>query len=230
MRRLAALLIAVLGSAAHAGELGAIRDNNDGVKRFEKGRTNDAYRKFTDSLAELPFDGTVHSNIGDSFLANKEFDKAMNEYREAIRLSPGDSRRERMVRFHALFNLGVIHSAEKRVDAALEAYQMALEIVPDSVEVKTNMELLLQSGGGGGEGDQQDKKNQQGDGDQQQQQPQQYDDNKNKQKPKPKPFDSKDLTQQDVNKILDELKQQEEQVRAKMERQGAKDAPPDKDW
>jgi Ca-activated chloride channel homolog len=229
-RALFILTLIMATRAAFAGELGAIRDNNEGVKRFEKGRANDAYHKFTEALADLPFDGTVHSNLGDTFLANKEFDKAMSEYREAIRLSPGQSRRDRTVRFHSLFNMALIHSMEKRIDAALETYQMALEIVPDSVETKTNMELLIQSGGGGGQGDdQKDKKPQDGQGDQDQQQPQKFDDKK-KEKPKPKPFDSKDLTQQDVNKILDELKQQEEQVRAKMERQGAKDAPPDKDW
>ncbi|MEK7355513.1 MAG: hypothetical protein AAB250_03645, partial [Bdellovibrionota bacterium] len=71
------LLILVSGPAAHGGELGAIRKNNAGVKRFEKGHPNDAYHKFADSLADLPFDGTVHSNLGDTFLANKEYDKAI---------------------------------------------------------------------------------------------------------------------------------------------------------
>lgn len=235
MKRLLVLFMFVAAGFASvdafAGELGAIRDNNEGVKRFEKGRANDAYHKFTEALADLPFDGTVHSNLGDTFLANKEFDKAMSEYREAIRLSPGSSRKEKLVRFHSLYNMALIHSMEKRIDEALETYQLALDIIPDSIETKTNMELLIQSGGGGGKGEDEnkDKKPQDGEGDQQQQQPQKFDDKK-KEKPKPKPFDSKDLSQQDVNKILDELKQQEEQVRAKMERQGAKDAPPDKDW
>jgi Ca-activated chloride channel homolog len=224
-----AFVLAFVGVAAQAGELGAIRDNNAGVKRFEKGRPTDAYHKFTDALADLPFEGTVHSNLGDTFLANKEFDKAMNEYREAIRLSPGSSRREMSVRFHSLFNMAIALTAEKKVEEALATYQLALELSPDSVEVKTNMELLVQQGGGGGEGEDDEKKQEDGNGDQQQKQPEKFDQN-SKQKKKPKPFDSKELTPQDVSKILDELKQQEEQVRAKMERQGAKDAPPDKDW
>jgi hypothetical protein len=38
------------------------------------------------------------------------------------------------------------------------------------------------------------------------------------------------LSQQDVGRILEEIKRQEDQVREKMQREGGKDAPRDKDW
>ena len=90
-------------------------------------------------------------------------------------------------------------------------------------------------GGGGGKGDEKSdsKEKKEGEGDGEGQAPPQKPDTSNqdkKQKPKPKPFDGKDITQQDVNRILDELKNQEENIRAKMQKQGGKDAPNDKDW
>lgn len=238
MRKLlAAATIVVFSSVAHSGELTGIRKNNAGVKKFLENKAPEAYADFTDALADLPFTPEAHYNLGNTFLANKEFDKALSEYREAIRLAPGNSDRAKKVRFVALFNTAAALVEQKKVDEALAAYQAALEIDPLSVEVKTNIELLSQQGGGGqGDSEKQDqepkdgdeKKEGQGQDEQQKQPPPQQ--GQQQQKQKPKPFKSEQLTNQDVNRILDELKRQEEQVRAKMERQNTKDAPPDKDW
>jgi len=58
------------------------------------------------------------------------------------------------------------------------------------------------------------------------------DENKNYQpnKPQPKKFESKDLSQGDVNKILGELKQQEQKIRAEFNKREVKEKPKDKDW
>ncbi|RYZ86954.1 MAG: hypothetical protein EOP06_13550 [Proteobacteria bacterium] len=49
-------------------------------------------------------------------------------------------------------------------------------------------------------------------------------------KPQPKKFDSKELNEGDVKKILQELKQQEQKIRAEFNRKEAKEQPRDKDW
>ena len=49
-------------------------------------------------------------------------------------------------------------------------------------------------------------------------------------KPQPKPFESKDLSPSDVNKILGELKQQEQKIRADYNKREVKEKPKDKDW
>jgi hypothetical protein len=134
------------------------------------------------------------------------------------------------VRFRSLFNIAAIQASQNKVDEALETYQQALEVKPDSIETKTNMELLTQGASGGGKGDKDSKnKKDQGDGggQGQQNQPKEF---SNKPKNEPQPFKGKDLSRQDVDRILDELKQQEEAIRAKDQREGGKDAPPDKDW
>jgi len=223
------LLLSLNSSSAHAGELHGIIKNNEGVSRYDKGKPMDAYGFFTDALGDVPFAPEVQFNIGDTFLQMKDFDKAISQYKLAIRLAPGKSKREQEVRFRSLFNIAAVLASQNKVDEALETYQRALEIKPDSIETKTNMELLTQGGGGGGKGDK-DSKDKKDDGDSGQDQNKNPQNFSNKQKNEPQPYKGKDLSRQDVDRILDELKQQEEAIRAKDQHEGGKDAPPDKDW
>lgn len=240
---LAILAIGGLGAPpdSKAGELKGVIINNEGVRTFSEERRVEAHERFMESLAEVPFSPEVHYNIGTSFLVNQEFEKALSEYEQTLKLAAGAGKREAALRFHAHFNAAIALTQLKRIDEALEHYQRALDLNPESVETKTNIELLTQNQTGGqGEGEQQkqDSDNQSGqDQNNQGQAPHQEptDQQKkrqqgNQKKQEPRPFDSEQLSKQDVQKILEELKRQEEQIRAKMQREGAKDAPPDKDW
>lgn len=232
----------VVPATLQANDLRGIWQNNQGVRKFDGKRSVEAYDRFNDAMVDLPFSPEVHYNLGNSFLTNKEYDKALNEYSQATRFSTGNSKKERDTRFKALFNSAVVLTELKRIDEAIDQYQRALEINPDSIETKTNIELLAQSQSGGGEGQDQEKKQdqggdkkdqKQGQGDQdqeKQQQPQQPQNQGQKPKPSPRPFKSEDLSQQDVNRILEELKRQEDSIREKMNKEGSKDAPKDKDW
>ena len=230
-------------ATANSSELGAVLRNNDGVRKYMQKNSKGAFDGFADALGDLPFSGAVHYNLGNAFMANQEPNKALSEYREAMRLAPGDSPSDKEIRFRSLFNAAVALTGLKKTDEALDLYQKALEIKPDSLETKTNIELLTQGQGGGGdnENENQDDKSEQGDKeDKKDKEGQGKDDKENKQpknpekfenpKPKPRPFQSEQLSQQDVGRILEELKRQEEQIRARMQNEGAKDAPPDKDW
>jgi Ca-activated chloride channel homolog len=249
----------LLSTAVHAGELEGVRRNNKGAKLFGAGKTVEAFDQFSGALADLPFSPVVHANLGTSFLGNKEYEKALSEYAEAIRLAPGNSRQEQEVKFYALFNSATALTEMKKIDEALATYQQALEIHPDSVEVKTNIELITKSQSGDGQGDSQDQKDQKDQKDNkdkkdgkgkdnkddkdkkddkkddkdskndQQKPPPKYT-NEPKQKPTPHPFKSEDINQQDVGRILEELKHQEEAIRARIQDHDVKEAPPDKDW
>ena len=209
--------------SAEASELGGAWNNNRGVSRFRDGKPSEAHRRFSDAVADLPEDAQIHPNLGASFSANKEFEKALEEFAVASRMakSPGE-------KFAALFGAGTAAGELKQIDEALDWYQKALAVNPRSQETKTNIELLVQSGKGGSDdksADKPDDKPKEGKDDQKSP-PKQAD----QPKPTPRPYDGKDLSQEDVKKILDELKQQEEQVRAKYQREGIKDAPRAKDW
>ena len=220
----------------NATELSAISPNNDGVKDLIKQNQYGAYQKFAEAAAEDSFDPTIRLNMGYVFALNKEPEKALAEYKIAEELA-GDNKE---IKFMAQFNQGVELSNQGDIAGALQAYQRALEIYPDSPEVKTNIELLWQQqqGKGKGKGEQQQKgQNNNGEGGgsdkPEEKKGDQGADDKQEQKQKkqePQPFESKELTPETVRKVLDELKAQEQRVRADHYSKGAKEKPRDKQW
>ncbi|MCB0385819.1 MAG: tetratricopeptide repeat protein [Bdellovibrionales bacterium] len=214
-------------TSAWAFSADSIRENNQGVEELGKENPYAGYRSLVKALEKDPFNPIIHLNLGIAFLVNKEPAKAVKSFSTAARLSEDDPESQ----FYALFNGGVASSQAGDIESALKYYQAALDLRPDSNEVKTNIELLWQGqsgqGEGQGKGDQnnedkekkpsEDKKDQNRDGP--------YD-----QKKQPMPFKSKELSQQDMRKILEEIKNQEQKIRAQENEQGRKEAPHGKDW
>lgn len=226
-----ALLFFILASAsANAGTtLKSWQQNREGVKQFEKKNYYPAYQGFAKALEDDPLSWQVQMNLGLVFDANEEYEKAAKAYGGVLHIVPENSEPH----FYALYNMGNSLAKQQKIDEALKAYQAALEIKPDSLETKNNIELLWQGGGGGGKGDNKDKKeNKDGQGNNQQQR---EDSLKNpppdeKKKQQPKPFNSEDLSKDDVKRILDEIKNQEQSIRANEYEKGAKESAKGKDW
>lgn len=217
---------------ARADEFRGVRRNNRGVNEFKSEKFVESLDTFTKTLSDLPDSPEVHFNIGNAFMANKDDLKALTEFNVALRMSPSPE-----LEFKTLFNRAQALANQKQIAEALDSYQRALKLKPDSVEVKTNIELLMASGEGEGDGDSQDSGKEGKDQKDQQKDPKNQDQNKDQKpqsgptpKPTPRPFKSEQLSQQDVGKILEELKRQEDQIRGKMQREGGKDAPREKDW
>ncbi len=229
------LFLAAFPQVSLANFLQSIPLNNEGVQLLKDESHFQAYQKFVEALSHEPLSPWIHINLGLSFLRNEEPEKALGEFETASILAQDNPEAQ----FMALFNIAKLKTDKKDIPGALQAYQKALEVNKDSIEVKTNIELLWQ-GGGEGKGDQEQKQDQEGegenkqpqDGDQENQDPkqdqgQQPQENKKNQ---PIPFDSKELTPENVRKILEELKNQEQAIRANEQRKGMKESPRDKDW
>ena len=202
--------------------------NKDGIDKLKAKSYFPAYQDFVKALEDDPLNPELHLNIGFALEANEEFEKAEQAYQGALRLIPeGDNNR----RFEALFNLAGVQAKNKKINQALQAYQQALDINPESKEVKTNIEMLWKGGGGEGESDGESKDQKEGDqGKGRPKDPGQQGQQPKEQKKQPKPFNSENLTAQDVKKILDEIKNQEQGIRAQEYDKGAKEAPRGKDW
>lgn len=231
-----------------------VLENNLSLKSLEKKKTAEARQYLLDALSKAPENEALHLNLGLQWEVQEENEKALKEYQFVY-----DSAQNPEIKFLAAFNTAVALGKMKKVEEALHYYQLALDIHPESPEVKTNIEMLTQSQSGGqGENQQQDKNSQ---GNQDQKDKNQNEDNKDKkgqkpqeqkdkgknkdkkddqnkdknkqpekQKQQPRPFKSKDLTKEDVRKILEELKRQEQQIRSKVNNKARKERPNDKDW
>lgn len=226
---------------AHAASINTILENNKAIKALAQKNKSEAYDILSQNLVDHPEESALSYNLGYLFESNEEKEKAIQSYTFAARQAQDPD-----LKFKALFNLGNVLVDMKKRDEALVVYQEALELNPDSQEVKTNIELLFSGGQGGGKGENQqdNKKDQQGDNKDKQDQKndsEKKDDKKNQPdpknsqdrqnpKPSPKPFKSDNLSQRDVGRILDELKRQEEGVRAKFNEKNHREAPVEKDW
>lgn len=223
------------GRISNVSAFKGIRENNRAVESYRSEKPLEAFEGFSQALGTIPDDPTVHFNIGRTFAANKDADKALSEYDVALGLGPDPE-----LEFKLHFNKAWIFAEKKNFDSALQEFQEALRLKPDSKEVKKNIELLISSSGGDGEGDQNQKQDSKDQNDKGKSGPNKDQDQKQDQKdqPKPgptpkkspKPFQSEQLSQQDVGKILEEIKRQEDQIRERIQREGAKEAPREKDW
>lgn len=211
-----------------ATSIQAYLHNSKGVLAFEGGDSSQALSEWSEGLSSNPSEDRLHFNLGVGFQTLKKGDEATSSY-DMVLKSPNGSDFEK---FAAEYNMGTMAQANKDVDGALKHYQAALDFNPESKETKINIELLISQGGGGGKdkdknGEGKEKSDDPGDGkDKQDDKPKEYAPNK-PQKPQ---FKSEDLTPSDVNKILGEIKQQEQRIRAEYSRKEAKESKNDKDW
>ncbi|MCX7674946.1 MAG: VWA domain-containing protein [Bdellovibrionaceae bacterium] len=123
--------------------------------------------------------------------------------------------------FIARFNLGACYHSQGEVEPAIEAYLKALEIKPDSKETKINLELLAQqASSSGGQGGNQGKKDEQ-----EKEEPKQYQNPESQKK-----FQSSEVSEAQMRKILEELKNQEQKVRREFHKGREKSQELEKNW
>ena len=258
MRGFVILLIALFWNMSWGKELSLIYDNNQGVSLFLMNKKLEAYETFMGLTANDPDDLDVQFNLASSLQALGEEEKALKLYSTLLRKiekqllsSPQENVPAlQRIRFASFYNSGVAHQVMHQIPEALANYQQALALVPQSQEIKVNIEMMFAGGQGKGKGDNKDKKDKsdgQGDSENQDQDQQQNEDqeqeknqdqkqqpkddkkDQNKEKQK-KQFDQKYMSNEDLKRIMEELKEQEQKIRAKMERQGGKSAAKDKEW
>ena len=88
---------------------------------------------WSDTVRKSPGEAIPHNNLGLAYSAKGWVDKAINEYRLALKISPDISL--------AHYNLGGAYYDKGWVDRAIEEYQHALEISPDDSDAHNNLGL-----------------------------------------------------------------------------------------
>lgn len=239
--------------------LGALFSDQAATGLLKAERFEEALGLYFGMLEKEPHKPQIHSNIAVIMSQTQKPDDALKSWQYALKLA--EEQKDATSLFAVNFNLGVYYGAQKKIADALKHYQAALDIIPTSMETKTNIELLIQSQQQGGKGESQNKdqnqsqdqndqqnkdsqgkpKDDQKDKDQSGKDNQKNQDEKDKpgQEPpkaqssgpyQPRPYQGEQLTEGDVKKILGELRNQEQKIRANFDKKEQKDSKNEKDW
>lgn len=210
------LFLAIINLTSCDRESEIVFANNKAVKDYQKGKKNDAYEGFVKNLAKDPFSLLLQFNVSSGFIAMGDGDKALKNY-DIIDAKEDLKTKSPEIYMGTNYNKGVLYGSAKEIEKALVSYQRALEIDPNHMQTKINIELLTQGGGGGGGGKNNDKdKNKEGEQGKENAENNKESDGKERQQPKqPQNFDQGQMSLEDVRKIMEELKQQEQNIRAK---------------
>ena len=107
-------------------------------QHYQRGEFEAALRLYRDAKLEDPHSPLLHYNVGDALFKLGDYPAARREF-EAALASPEPALRE-----STLYNIGNTHFREQQFGPAVEAYKQALELDPDNLDAKANLELALQ--------------------------------------------------------------------------------------
>ena len=250
------LFLAGCGATSRGPSLKTLYTDYLANQDVKKEKFEDALAKYYLILEDEGQRSGTHSNIGVILNAVQKPDEALKSLQHALKLAEAEESPEMI--FKVRYNLGVYYGAQKKISEALENYQAALDLAPTSNEVKTNIELLIQkqqqdqknkngqndkdskeNPQKGGQGENQDKKPSDEGKDQKDEKKDQKvgqekkEDQKKAGSPKyqPRPFKGDQLSEGDVKKILGELKNQEQKIRANFDKkEKGKSKSNEKNW
>jgi Ca-activated chloride channel homolog len=247
MRKMLFFLAAVVitgPSAVRADYISAIKEGNKAFEKKDYGKALDYYNQ---AAPDLPVSPELDYNIGGALHGTGDLDGAIKHYEAALK-SPDIN-----VEAQAHYNLGNTYYRKKDYQHAIESYQEALKLHPEDMDSKFNLELARkmlkeqmkpQQNQQGKDQDKQ-KQNQQNqpspqdqqDKQKQNQQDQQKDQDKQNQPDQQKqqnqqnqPNQSKKMSKEDAARILNALRDDEQDLQKKVKREAGKGDYVGKDW
>jgi tetratricopeptide (TPR) repeat protein len=244
MRKLTLLVFLLLSLNLSAEGIKQTFYNNKSVDLVQAEELAKASQVLHQLLTKQPDLLIPKLNLAGIYEFNQDYEQALallSELEEAIEKiatkNPKLDEELRKLLYVSKFNQAYVLALnkDKRKEAVFKYYE-ALQVYPEDLASKFNIELLTQNNqqqskqNENSESEEQNKedKDQKGDGQdkKQQNQPQ---DQKQQKKQKPK-FKENELKKQDVRRIFEELKRQEEKIRAKVNRQKVQEREIEKDW
>lgn len=205
-----------------------IRKGNSSYQNnnFDKAELN--YRK---ALAINPKSKSANFNLGNTLFSQQKFQESVESYEKSI-----DKNDDKLSRARAYHNLGNAYFKSNQLEQAIQAYENALKLNPSDMDTKYNLAMAKkqQKNKGGGKNDQkQDKKDNQ---DKKEDQKKSGGNGSPQEKPEepksePKP-DNKSMNKEQAQRLLEALKNQEQNTQNKMEAKKTKPEPKkgEKDW
>ena len=190
------------------------KKNEEGNALFEKGEYEAALRRYLEAQQEGRPRPELHFNAGDALYKQGKYAEAMQEMGRATEGTHPD------MSAAAHYNLGNALFRQERFQEAVGAYKKSLELKPDDIDAKINLELALEklNQNQQNQQDNQDQNQNQDEQDQQDKQDQQ-DQQKQQQGQQPDPVE---MTPEEAARILNAMKAREEesQKRRKLKLRG----------
>jgi len=108
----------------------------EGLEHYESGRYDEALAAFREAQIDAPNDRQIAMNIGSALFGLGKFDEAEEAFTEALGTS------QSALRSQALYNLGNTRFKQQQLAQAAESYERALEIDPNDMDAKHNLEIV----------------------------------------------------------------------------------------
>jgi len=241
MRIILVLVIFVLPFGLVAGDhVELVKQGNDS---FWAQDYKSALKYYHDAEIELPESPELEYNMAGALYNQGGYEEAVERFEKALKTQ--DSAQN--LRSH--FNLGNTYFQMEDFQKAIEQYQRVLELNPDDMDAKFNLEyarkrLKEQMQDQSDDQKKQDKKDQKDQQEEQEQQPDQQGDQqkpddlgdqqdqeqKKDQQTQPKPKDEQQMSKEDAERILNGLLDNEQEMQEKVKKKRIRGDYRGKDW
>ena len=203
------------------------KKNEEGNALFEKGEYEAALRRYLEAQQEARSRPELHFNAGDALYKQGKYAEALQEMGRATEGTHPD------MSAAAHYNLGNALFRQEKFQEAVGAYKKSLELKPDDIDAKINLELALEKLDQDRQDKNQDQQNNQDNQDQNQDDQEQQDqqgqnqqdgqdqrDQQNQQQGQQP--DPREMTPEEATRILNAMKAREEesQKRRKLKLRG----------
>lgn len=229
MRVIASVICLSLILASSAFPQGGHKQVQEGNELYSQEKYDEANNKYRDALIENPESPIINFNIGDVQFKKRNFEEALKSY------ETGTSSDEILIQSQGYYNIGNTLYRLGKLPESILAYKKALELNPNDEDAKYNLEYVRAKLKDNSEKQPQDNQQQQ-QGEQQQQDQQDQGQNKNQdskdqqqeqqeknssedqqnqeeqQEQQGEATEQKEISKEDAERILDALKNQEQDL------------------
>jgi tetratricopeptide (TPR) repeat protein len=203
---------------------------NDGVDLYKNNKFSDAEVNFKKGLEKdnQMFEG--HFNLGDAYYKQGRYDEAIQSFKNSLTFS--DDKYDQAKVYH---NIGNSLLKSQKYPESIGAYKEALKLNPEDLETKYNLSYALnmmkQNQNQQKQDQNQDKQDPKNDQQQNQNQDQNKNDqNKDKQNQQQQQQQKNQISKEDAQRILEALKNNEQDLQKKLRQVKGKAVVREKDW
>ncbi|MDR1985016.1 MAG: tetratricopeptide repeat protein [Prevotellaceae bacterium] len=226
-------------------------DMRKGNKFFNQNKYADAETAYRRGLQKNQESANARYNLANSVYKQERYEDAAKLYKDLAKIEIDSTQPPQS--YHNLGNAMLkqaikdketqgqhVAANQEQLKESIEAYKKALKLKPDDMETKSNLayaqKLLAKNGGGGGGNNNQQQQNQDKDKNedkQNQNNDDKQDQDKQDKKDEKSEKQQQNMNKQDIERMLDAVRAQEEKTKEKVDKEkatAAKKVTPEKNW